>query len=375
MRFEWHILPDLSHNSAPAFARFASFGEARASTDERRPFRAACAGSGDVDGPACLPAIRFLSGRLTPRQRGHGRSLSCPRSEPGARRGHQNIARGSAGESEWLARFRREARTLAALNHPNIAVVHGLEESDGVHYLIMELVEGDTLAERAVRLGPLPVQDAVSLCTQVVEALEAAHHKSIIHRDIKPANIKVTPEGRVKVLDFGLAKRSVHAGGGADTTMTGLSVIGSIAGTPGYMSPEQARGKEVDQRTDIWAVGCVLFELLTSRRTFDGETVNDTLAAVWNGTRTRTSCRRRRRSRFASCFVDVSERSRTAVSDHDRAQDRTIRGSAIAGQQLGSRQAEDEARTSPPGGSRSPAGAADGDCRRGLLPEAGARAR
>ena len=192
----------------------------------------------------------------------------------------KTLPRGSAGESEWLARFRREARTLAALNHPNIAVVHGLEESDGVHYLIMELVEGDTLAERAVRLGPLPVQDAVSLCTQVVEALEAAHHKSIIHRDIKPANIKVTPEGRVKVLDFGLAKRSVHAGGGADTTMTGLSVIGSIAGTPGYMSPEQARGKEVDQRTDIWAVGCVLFELLTSRRTFDGETVNDTLAAV-----------------------------------------------------------------------------------------------
>ena len=192
----------------------------------------------------------------------------------------KTLPRESAGESEWLARFRREARTLAALNHPTIAVVHGLEESEGVHYLIMELVEGDTLAERALRSGPLPVQDAVSLCTQVVEALEAAHHKSIIHRDIKPANIKVTPEGRVKVLDFGLAKRSVYSGAETEKTMTGLSVIGSIVGTPGYMSPEQVRGKEVDQRTDVWAVGCVLFELLTSRRTFDGETVNDTLAAV-----------------------------------------------------------------------------------------------
>ena len=178
-----------------------------------------------------------------------------------------------------LARFRREARTLASLNHPNIAAIYGLEESGDVDCLVLELVEGENLN------GPLPVARALDCARQVAEALEAAHAKGIIHRDLKPANVKLTPQGRVKVLDFGLAKAVRGTPQDQDlpqpATVTGTeSQAGHIVGTPGYMSPEQARGKEVDQRTDIWAFGCLLYELLSGQRAFQGETQSDTIAAV-----------------------------------------------------------------------------------------------
>ena len=187
-------------------------------------------------------------------------------------------------DPERLARFKREARMLASLNHPNIAAIYGFEESGGRHFLVLELVPGQTLAERAAA-GPLPVPEALTICGQVAEALEAAHAKAVIHRDLKPANIKVTPEGRVKVLDFGLAKAFAGDGSGSDlstapTLITMGTKPGAILGTPAYMSPEQARGKPVDKRTDIWAFGCLLYELLTGKRPFQGETVSDSIAAV-----------------------------------------------------------------------------------------------
>ena len=185
-------------------------------------------------------------------------------------------------DTERLVRFQREARMLASLNHPNIATIHGLEQAEGVHYLVMELVPGETLAER-IRKGPLPLEQALKIASQIAEALEAAHEKGVIHRDLKPANVKVTPEGRVKVLDFGLAKAFVD-----DTrerssapTVTALGTEeGRVLGTPAYMSPEQARGEPVDKRADIWAFGCLLYELLTARKAFRGESLPDTIAAV-----------------------------------------------------------------------------------------------
>ena len=189
-----------------------------------------------------------------------------------------------AHDAERLARFQREAKMLASLNHPNIATIHGLEQSGNTHYLVMELVPGDTLQQRVKRDGPVPIEEALAIAKQIAEALEAAHEKSIIHRDLKPANVNVTPESKVKVLDFGLAK--AFAGDGeldlSDApTLTAMSTEeGSILGTPAYMSPEQARGKAVDKRTDIWAFGCVLYEILTGKRAFRGETVSDTIAAV-----------------------------------------------------------------------------------------------
>jgi serine/threonine protein kinase len=166
-----------------------------------------------------------------------------------------------ARDPERLARFRREARTLATLNHPNIAAIYGLEESNQVDCLVLELVEGETLAERIKRTGPLPVDKALDYARQIAEALEAAHSKGIIHRDLKPGNVKVTLEDRVKVLDFGLAK-AVWGGEDAPkpselaTATMSATLAGHILGTPPYMSPGQARGGEVDQRTDIWAFGC-----------------------------------------------------------------------------------------------------------------------
>jgi len=185
-----------------------------------------------------------------------------------------------ARDPDRLARFRREARTLASLNHPNIAAIYGLEESGDVDCLVMELVEGETLR------GPLPLDKALDYARQVAEALEAAHDKGIIHRDLKPNNVKVTPQGRVKVLDFGLAKAIWGAEENQDlsqlATVTSLesSLTGRVLGTPPYMSPEQARGKDVDKRTDIWAFGCLLYELLAGKRAFPGETLQDTIAAV-----------------------------------------------------------------------------------------------
>jgi eukaryotic-like serine/threonine-protein kinase len=188
-------------------------------------------------------------------------------------------------DPERLSRFQREARMLAALNHANIATIYGLEQSGGTSYLVMELVSGETLQERVKGDGPVPVEDALAIAKQIAEALEAAHEKSIIHRDLKPANVKVTPEGKVKVLDFGLAK--AFAGDTANddpsnspTLSAAATMQGVILGTAAYMSPEQARGKECDKRTDIWAFGCVLYELLTGKRAFDGEDTTEILAAV-----------------------------------------------------------------------------------------------
>ena len=190
-----------------------------------------------------------------------------------------------AHDPERLSRFRREAKMLASLNHPNIATIHGLEQSNGTSYLVMELVSGETLADRVKRDGALPIEEALKICAQVAEALEAAHEKGIIHRDLKPANVKVTPEGKVKVLDFGLAKAFAGDGVSDDpsnspTLSMAATMHGVILGTAAYMSPEQARGKTVDKRTDIWAFGCLLYELLTGKQAFDGEDITEILAAV-----------------------------------------------------------------------------------------------
>jgi Tol biopolymer transport system component len=190
-----------------------------------------------------------------------------------------------AHDADRLARVQREAQVLAALNHPNLAIIHELNEAGGSKYLILELVEGETLAERLER-GPVPIADALDIALQIARALQAAHDKGIVHRDLKPANVKITPEGRVKVLDFGLAKVDEPAGEAGNlsfspTLSAGQSEAGMILGTAAYMSPEQARGKEVDRRTDVWAFGCVLYEMLTGRQPFpNGETLSDTLAGI-----------------------------------------------------------------------------------------------
>ena len=189
-----------------------------------------------------------------------------------------------AADTERIARFEREAKTLASLNHPNIAHIHGLEESNGVRALVMELVEGEDLAQRLVR-GAIPVAEALPIAKQMADALEAAHEQGIIHRDLKPANIKVRPDGAVKVLDFGLAKAMTGEIASPDLTHSPTEMNwdtrhGVILGTAAYMSPEQARGKPVDKRADIWAFGCVLFEMLTRRAPFARETLTDTLAAI-----------------------------------------------------------------------------------------------
>ena len=191
-------------------------------------------------------------------------------------------------DPDRFTRFTREAQTLAALNHPNIAHVHGFEESGGVRALVMELVEGEDLSERIAR-GAIPVEEVLPIAKQIAEALEAAHEQGIVHRDLKPANIKVRPDGTVKVLDFGLAKAMDPARTSTATSMSlansptltsPATMVGIILGTAAYMAPEQARGRTVDRRADIWAFGVVLYEMLTGRRPFDGEEISDVLAAV-----------------------------------------------------------------------------------------------
>ena len=190
-----------------------------------------------------------------------------------------------AADPDYLARFKRESQLLASLNHANIAAVYGFEDADSVHAIVMELVEGEDLAERIAR-GPIPVGEALAIARQLADALEAAHEHGIIHRDLKPANIKLRPDGTVKVLDFGLAKALDPAAGSGVSAMLSptLSIhatqAGVILGTAAYMSPEQARGRVVDRRADIWAFGAVLYEMLTGRRAFEGETVSDSLAYV-----------------------------------------------------------------------------------------------
>jgi serine/threonine-protein kinase len=189
-----------------------------------------------------------------------------------------------AHDAERLARFEREAKLLASLNHPNIASIYGLEQADGKPFLVLELVEGQTLSER-LKKGRIPLDETLDICRQIAEGLEAAHEKGVIHRDLKPANVKVTPEGKVKILDFGLAKAFQGESSAPDVskspTLTNqMTHAGVILGTAAYMSPEQARGRAVDKRADVWAFGVILFELLTGRSCFSGDTVTDVLAAV-----------------------------------------------------------------------------------------------
>jgi serine/threonine protein kinase len=185
-----------------------------------------------------------------------------------------------------MARFAREAQLLAALNHRNIAAIYGVEESAGQPALVLELVGGETLAQRITK-GPIRLEEALKIAIQIAEALEAAHEKSVIHRDLKPANVKITSEGSVKVLDFGLAKAVEAEHGSASAPSESPTMIsaaatnaGVILGTAAYMAPEQARGKAADRRADIWAFGVILFEMLTAQRPFEGETVSDTLAKI-----------------------------------------------------------------------------------------------
>src|SRR5262245_15154800 len=194
-----------------------------------------------------------------------------------------------AADPDRLARFEREAQLLASLNHPHIGAIYGLEE----RALILELVDGETLEDR-IKRGPIPIGEALPIARQIAEALEAAHEHGIIHRDLKPSNIKVTAEGNVKVLDFGLAKLNEPTVSNASNSVNAFSMsptitsplmtgVGVLLGTAAYMAPEQAKGRAADKRSDIWAFACVLFEMLTGRRAFDGEDVTDTIAAIVRG--------------------------------------------------------------------------------------------
>ena len=185
-------------------------------------------------------------------------------------------------DPERVSRFQREAEVLASLNHPNLAAIYDLQEAREARFLVLELVEGDTLADR-IRRGPLPIDEALHIAKQICEGLEAAHDKGIIHRDLKPANIKITPEGKGKLLDFGLG-RIFEAPSNTDLSNSPTLASGAsgnvILGTAAYMSPEQARGKTVDRRTDVWAFGCVLYEMLTANPAFNGESVTDIIARI-----------------------------------------------------------------------------------------------
>ncbi len=188
-----------------------------------------------------------------------------------------------ARDEERMKRFEREAQVLASLNHPNVAAIYGVEEANGMRALVLELVEGPTLAER-IASGPIPLDDALRIASQIAHGLEAAHEKAVIHRDLKPANVKLTKDGDVKILDFGLAKAlevdPVPVEESNSPTLTRATQVGVLLGTAAYMSPEQAKGKPADRRADVWSFGVVLYEMLTGRRAFDGEDVSETLAHV-----------------------------------------------------------------------------------------------
>ena len=246
---------------------------------------------------------------------------------------------GFAADPERLARFQREAELLASLNHPNIAAIYGLEQADAITALVLELIEGETLADRLAR-GPMRFNDTMAIARQLVEALDAAHGKGVIHRDLKPANIKITPDDKVKVLDFGLAAVAPNPGAHdvnvthSPTLTLGATRAGVILGTAAYMSPEQATGSAVDKRSDVWAFGVVLWEMLTGRRIFEGETVSHTLAFVitkepdWNAIppdtppsirRLLRRClekdRKRRLPDIASAQMEIDDAGATASSD------------------------------------------------------------
>jgi serine/threonine protein kinase len=244
-----------------------------------------------------------------------------------------------AADPDRLARLQREAKALASLSHPHVGGIYGLEEADGQQYLILEYIEGETLADR-LAAGPIPVADALRLAKQIAEALDAAHEKGIIHRDLKPGNLIVTPDGVVKVLDFGLARTAdgspastVAANPDSPTAMSPAlhspTIPGAIMGTAGYMSPEQARGKPVDKRSDIFSFGCVLYEMMTGAGPFQGETIPDSLGAILhrepNWSRARTVGRLPRQG------------SQAAPARHRRCETRARTSDRRAGVDLGSR--------------------------------------
>jgi serine/threonine-protein kinase len=225
-----------------------------------------------------------------------------------------------AADAERLVRFQREAEVLASLNHPNIAIIHGLEKSDGATGLVMELVEGPTLADRIAQ-GPIPIDEALPIAKQIAEALEAAHEQGIIHRDLKPANIKVRPDGTVKVSGLRVGESDAASCGSLVSlsmsptiTTPAMTQAGIILGTAAYMAPEQARGKPVDKRADIWAFGVVLYEMVTGRRAFEGEDVSSILAAVISPSRAGTACPRA----SGDCSKAVLKRSQEAAARYQR---------------------------------------------------------
>ena len=225
-----------------------------------------------------LPS-RSLRGSVAHRSRWDGRGLEGARHEAEARRRAQDSPPEFTTDADRLARLEREAVLLASLSHPNIASIHGLEHEQGAHVLVLELIDGGTLADRLSR-GPIAVEQSLKIALQIAEALEAAHERGVIHRDLKPANVAITPDGRVKVLDFGLAKALVAAGGKAPTVTALRTEIGAVMGTPAYMSPEQARGEVTGRQADIWALGAMLYEMLTGLSPFARDTTAETLARV-----------------------------------------------------------------------------------------------
>jgi serine/threonine-protein kinase len=240
-------------------------------------------------------------------------------------------------DPDRLARFEREARVLASLNHPHIGAIYGVEPVDGGRALVLELVEGETLADRIAHV-PIPIAEALAIAQQIADALEAAHEKGIVHRDLKPANIKITPDGVVKVLDFGLAKAAAGDGASPDlsqapTVTGGVTRDGIVLGTAAYMSPEQARGKPVDKRADVWAFGCVLFEMLAGRKTFPGDTISDTIAAIlerqpaWDGLSATTPPAVRRLLR--RCLEKDSKRRLRDIGDARLELDDALAGPAL----------------------------------------------
>ena len=243
-------------------------------------------------------------------------------------------------DRERIARFKREAQVLASINHPNIAAIYGVEDSTNVYALVLELVEGETLADRIAH-GPVPLAEAMPIANQIAEALEAAHERGIIHRDLKPANIALRPDGTVKVLDFGLAKALDVAPGSSDPSLSptfttpAMTQVGVILGTAAYMSPEQARGRSVDHRADIWAFGVVLFEMLTGQRLHPGETVSDTLASVlkteplWNALPHATPSSLRRVLR--SCLEKDPKRRLQAIGDRRLLVDDPVQPATVSG--------------------------------------------
>ena len=224
-----------------------------------------------------------------------------------------------ASDSQRMGRFQREAEVLASLDHPNIGQIYGIEDAGQTKALVLQLIEGPTLAERIAQ-GPIPVEETLKIALQMAEGLEAAHEKGVIHRDLKPANIKITPEGQVKILDFGLAKAmegevSDSSLSQSPTLTNAATQAGMILGTAAYMSPEQAKGKAVDKRADIFAFGAVLYECLTGMRAFEGKTFLTPSPASWQESRNGTHSQFARRNPSKNCWGDACKKIGNSVSE------------------------------------------------------------